>query len=172
LHGIVGERGGLGKAELQVVDHRGRVPHELAVGRLDDGDAARIARGRRLGAHAREAAEAPRDALVVEVAGHLPREVGLHHAVHAVGPCGHRVRSSSVVVASSHWLSRPAVRWTPIACTCGSVAISTNARRDGYSTSATTWKPSPPSPMTCASTRPVQRTRPPFASTKGTIASA
>jgi 3D (Asp-Asp-Asp) domain-containing protein len=40
-------------------------------------------------------------------------------------------RQASSVVAMSHWLSRPAARWTPISCTRSLSAISTNVCREG-----------------------------------------
>src|SRR5262249_32192700 len=90
LYRVGREDGRLGKAQLEVMDHRGGVPHELAVGCLHDGHAARVARRHGRRARAGEAPEQPRDALVVEVAGHLAREVRLHHAVDAVDVRSHR----------------------------------------------------------------------------------
>jgi hypothetical protein len=84
LHRVRGHDRRLREAELEVVDHRGRVPHELARGRPDDRHAAGKAGRQRLRVDAREAAEEPGNPLVVEVPGHLAGEVGLHHPMHAV----------------------------------------------------------------------------------------
>ena len=99
LHRVGREDRRLGEAELQVVDHGRRVPHERARGRLDGRHTPREAGRHRLGTHAREAAEQPRDALVVEVPGHLPGEVRLHHPVDAVGVRSH---PSQTAIRSKH----------------------------------------------------------------------
>ena len=102
LDGVRRQDRRLGKPQLQVVDHRRRIPHELARRRLHGRHATRKARRHGLGAHTRKAAEHPWDALVVEISGHLPGEVRLHHAVNAID-----VRSHGGLLQATKSCSQP-----------------------------------------------------------------
>src|SRR5262249_587607 len=78
-----------------------RIPHERAVRSLHRGDPTREAGRCRLGTDAVETAEDVRDAFVLEVTGHLSREVRLHHPVNAKRL---HVRPPEFDPRSSHYL--------------------------------------------------------------------
>ena len=83
-HRIGGKHARFRNAPLQVMNHRGRIPHEFAARRHHDRHRAGPSSVARRAISAGESPQQIRNGFVVEIAGKFAREVGLAHPIHAI----------------------------------------------------------------------------------------